>query len=131
MDRLNDKSPQITTEQIVKLLKPWALWSSAIESSTITDVTLHLQQSSSSQVVFYRLTNGERALELLKQRIESSNFGLLIITGAWSQDEECGNVIQVSEDGFLLAQQAVADLFYCNNHKMKLVGCKFRAATQC
>ncbi|MBT3235002.1 MAG: UDP-N-acetylmuramoyl-L-alanyl-D-glutamate--2,6-diaminopimelate ligase [Bdellovibrionales bacterium] len=122
MDRLNDKSPQITTEQIVKLLKPWALWSSAIESSTITDVTLHLQQSSSSQVVFYRLTNGERALELLKQRIESSNFGLLIITGAWSQDEECGNVIQVSEDGFLLAQQAVADLFYCNNHKMKLVG---------
>lgn len=90
-----------------------------ITDGPLEEVTSVLQGASEKSIVFYRLKNDLKSIEMFKERMSKSRPGLVII----DRDIELENIVIVSPDKFNELMEEVLNHFYSFDfNKIKLIG---------
>jgi UDP-N-acetylmuramoyl-L-alanyl-D-glutamate--2,6-diaminopimelate ligase len=112
-------------EKIQDILRNWIVDGQLTTDvvSKIDSVTTNLQDSTSNQIVFYKLTGTESAEEVLEKRLASADPGLLILNKIPEIIKVDCELVVIEQENFLKAQKELLDEIYpFESEKLKIVG---------
>jgi len=86
------------------------------------NITTNIEGTNNSDIVFYKVQNNPKSIEVFLERLKKANAGLVILNSGTEASIKNDNCLFIDGDNFFKLQKVLLDKLFLNKRKLKIIG---------